>query len=188
VTDFEAVVRRHQDKVRNTCYRFVNDREDADDLAQEVFVQVYAALGRFREEAELSTWIYRIAVNKSLDFVRRARRKKRLARLRSLFGPSGEELGVAGSPGDEPLDRLEAEERRRALAGALDSLPSSQRTAVTLSRIEGFDHAEIGAVMGLSVAAVEALIHRAKKNLHKELSRRFGKVGERPHGSGKNGV
>jgi RNA polymerase sigma-70 factor (ECF subfamily) len=70
-TDFKSMVESHQEKVRNTCFRFVNNREDADDVAQEVFIQVYKSLAHFRQEAQISTWIYRIAINKSLDFIRK---------------------------------------------------------------------------------------------------------------------
>ena len=85
-SDFKALVERYQEKVRSTCFRFVHNGEDADDLTQEVFIQVYASLPRFREDSGLSTWIYRIAVNKALDFIRRQRRKKRFGQLTSLFG------------------------------------------------------------------------------------------------------
>ena len=78
--DFKSLVEIHQEKVRNTCFRFVKNSEDADDVAQEVFIQVYESLDKFRNEAEISTWIFRIAVNKSLDFLRRKKRKKRFAK------------------------------------------------------------------------------------------------------------
>lgn len=161
----------------------MNNREDADDLAQEVFVQVHAGLDRFRREADLSTWIYRIAVNKSLDFVHRSRRKKRLAGLRSLVGPARGDAEVPGPPGDDPQRRLEDEERKRILARAVDRLPSSQRTAIILSQYEGFGHGEAAAIMGLSVPAMEALVHRAKKNLHKDLREHFAARAAAAHGS-----
>ena len=65
-TDFQSIVENLQEKVRNTCFRYVNNVDDADDIAQEVFVQVYESIDNFREEAQISTWVYRIAVNKSL--------------------------------------------------------------------------------------------------------------------------
>lgn len=174
-SDFEAIVRGHQEKVRNICYRFARNREDADDLAQEVFIQVHGSLGRFRREADLSTWIYRIAVNTSLSFLRRSKRRKRLAALRSLFGPEGREVVVPAPRLEEPQHRLEEEERKRILAWAVDRLPEGQRTAITLDRYEGFDHQEIAAIMGLSVPAVEALLHRAKERLRKDLAGYFEK-------------
>ena len=163
---FKAIVEVHQEKVRNTCFRFVKNSDDADDVAQEVFIQVYESLSHFREEAELSTWIYRIAVNKSLDFIRRKKRKKRFAQLTSFFG-FHEENKV---PTHENLQQdVEAKEYKRVLDKALERLPDNQKTAITLSKFEGFKNKEIAEIMDISLSAVEALIHRAKKNLHRLL-------------------
>jgi RNA polymerase sigma-70 factor (ECF subfamily) len=174
-SDFEAIVRSHQEKVRNICYRFAGNREDADDLAQEVFVQAHGSLGRFRREADLSTWIYRIAVNTSLSFLRRSKRKKRLAALLSFVGLEGRELAVAAPPAEEPHQLLEQGERKKLLAWAVDRLPEGQRTVITLDKYEGFDHRDIAAIMGLSVPAVEALLHRAKQRLRDDLAGHFEK-------------
>ena len=167
--DFKLIVETHQEKVRNTCYRFVNHPDDADDIAQEVFIQVYESLSHFRNEAELSTWIYRIAVNKSLDFVRRKKRKKRFGKLVSLFGSEEKSKEIVlPAPGNPQVD-LEDKERKQILNKAIDKLPDNQRTAITLSKIKGFSNKEIAEIMNLSLSAVEGLIHRAKKNLHKKL-------------------
>ena len=83
---FRALVTEHQEMVINTCYRFVLNREDAEDLAQDVFVEVHRSLDQFREESKLSTWIYRIAVTKSLDHLRRMKRKKRFSSLKRIIG------------------------------------------------------------------------------------------------------
>lgn len=173
--NFQSLVETHQEKVRNTCFRFVRNREDADELAQDVFIQVYESLSHFREDAELSTWIYRIAVNKSLDFIRYQKRKKRFAQLTSLFGVGGDREDITAAVFDHPQSRLEDKERRQILDEALDKLPENQRTAITLSKYEGFNNKEIAAIMDLSLSAVEGLIHRAKKNLHKLLQDYFEK-------------
>ncbi|GAB4376945.1 MAG: RNA polymerase sigma factor [Calditrichia bacterium] len=174
--DFRSIVETHQEKVRNTCFRFVRNREDADDLAQEVFVQVYESLSHFRAESELSTWIYRIAVNKSLDFLRKKKRKKRWAQLTSLF-VAGEEQGEIIIPArDNPHRELEDRERKQVLEAALEKLPENQRTAIVLSKYEGFSNKEIAEIMDLSLSAVEALNHRAKQNLHKQLHKYFEKL------------
>jgi RNA polymerase sigma-70 factor (ECF subfamily) len=89
--DFKNLVENLQEKVRNTCFRYVNSIEDADDIAQDVFVQVYESMSHFREESQLSTWVYRIAVNKSLDFLRSKKRKKRFGQITSLFKSNGED-------------------------------------------------------------------------------------------------
>lgn len=172
-SDFKYIVETHQEKVRNICFRFVNNHEDTDDLAQEVFVQVYESLGHFRKESELTTWIYRIAVNESLDFLRRKKRKKRFAYLISLVGIDENKQGTVPAAAENPQRELENNERKEILIRAIGKLPEAQQTAITLSKIEGFRNKEIASVMGISLSAVEALIHRAKKNLHKLLYHYF---------------
>jgi len=174
--DFQSIVENLQEKVRNTCYRYVNNIEDADDIAQEVFIQVYESMSHFREEAQLSTWVYRIAVNKSLDFLRMKKRKKRFAILASIFKP-GDDEGVIEIPTTHnPQKELEAKERKQILDDAIGKLPENQITAITLSKYEGFSNKEIASIMDISLSAVEALIHRSKKNLHKELYNYFDKI------------
>ena len=167
--------KNHQEKVRNTCFRFVKNSEDADDVAQDVFIQVYESLDRFREESELSTWIYRIAVNKSLDFIRKKKRKKRLAQLTSLFGFNEDKEEIVLPANGNPQQDLEDKERKQILDRAIDELPENQKTAITLSKYEGFSNKEIAQIMDLSLSAVEALMHRAKQNLHKLLYEYFEK-------------
>ena len=74
INSFRILVNEHQRKVLNTCYRFLNNKEDAEDLTQEVFLEVYKSISSFRGESKISTWIYRIAVTKSLDFIRKKKR------------------------------------------------------------------------------------------------------------------
>ncbi len=149
--------------------------EDADDIAQEVFIQVFESIPHFREEAQISTWVYRIAVNKSLDFIRSKNRKKRFAYLTSLF-KSGEDEEIIEIPSyDSPDKELDDKERKEVLDFALQKLPDNQKTAIVLSKYEGFSNNEIAKIMDLSLSAVEALMYRAKKNLHKELYNYFEK-------------
>jgi len=170
---FKSFVDSHQERILNICYRFVHNRHDAEDLAQEVFIEVNRSLSRFRGEAKLTTWLYRIAVSKSLDFIRKKNRTKRLAMIRSLFG-GGEEVEKAAAPArTRPDAELERDERLRILQNALDSLPENQRIAITMSKYEGFSQQEIADVLGATVSAVESLIHRAKQNLRKKLYRYY---------------
>ena len=174
--DFKEIVESFQVKVRNTCFRYVNNVEDADDIAQEVFVQIYESMSSFREESQISTWIYRIAVNKSLDFLRSKKRKKRFAILTSIFKSVNDEeeiieIPVFGSPDKE----LEDNERKEILYWAISELPENQKTAIILGKLEGFSNKEITDIMDISLSAVEALLHRAKKNLQNLLSEYFEK-------------
>jgi RNA polymerase sigma-70 factor, ECF subfamily len=171
-TDFRTLVDAHQERVRNTCFRFVDDVEDAEDLTQEVFVRVHESLGHFREEAEISTWIYRIAVNTSLDFIRKRKRKKRFAWLVSLDSPAAQEHELPAA-GDGPLDALVRSERRQILQRAIDRLPENQRIAIVLNKYEDFSAPDIASIMAISLTAAEALLHRARRNLHTLLYRYF---------------
>jgi RNA polymerase sigma-70 factor (ECF subfamily) len=170
--DFRSLVEQHAEKVRSICYRYVNNADDANDLAQEVFIQVNESLRHFRNESDVSTWIYRIAVNKSLDFLRR---KKRAARLTSLlsFGAYSGTDEPAIPEADTPHQKLEEDERHRLLHRAIDGLPEPQKTALLLSKFEQYSNSEVAAIMDVSVPAVEAMVHRAKRNLRRSLEKYF---------------
>lgn len=168
---FRRLVDLHQERVLNTCLGFVPIRQDAEDLTQEVFIEVFRSVSGFREASSLATWMYRIAVRKSLEKLRHAKRKKRFAFIRSLTG-ADDDL-AAGF--DHPGILMENRERAAILFDKIGRLPENQRTAFLLHKVEGLPHAEIGAVMKLNVPAVEALIHRAKKNLRSMLEEYYRK-------------
>ena len=166
---FKRLVELYQDRVFATCYRFILDKQDIEDIAQEVFIEIYRSIGTFREKSKLSTWIYRIAVTKSLDFIRKTKRKKRFAPVKSLFGLQEEGREIPDPNPTDPRETLEQTEGLRILKKAIDSLPENQRIAFTLSKCEGFGNKEITEIMGCSLSSVESLVHRAKKNLRKKL-------------------
>lgn len=169
---FDALIAEYQDHVVNTCARFVHNLEDAEDVAQNVFVEVYQSVGRFRGQSKLSTWIYRIAVTKSLDYVRKMNRKKRMGKVKRLFGVDSGEPQVLIDPPDQapsPPETLEQRERSALLDQAVKKLPENQRTAIILTQYEQLSQAEVSQIMGNTVSAVESLIHRAKNNLRSHL-------------------
>jgi len=166
---FRSLVAEHQEMVINTCYRFVFNREDAEDLAQDVFIEVFRSLEQFREEAKLSTWIYRIAVSKSLDHLRRLKRKKRFSSLKRVIGLDDPTEDIADSNSNNPSEALAGNEQSAILQEALNRLPESQKAAFLLSKQEGFSNLEIADILKVSVSAVESLVHRAKKSLHDKL-------------------
>ncbi|NTW62874.1 MAG: RNA polymerase sigma factor [Chlorobiaceae bacterium] len=170
---FRALVLEHQEMVLNTCFRFVFNREDAEDLAQDVFVEVYRSLDQFREESKLSTWIYRIAVTKSLDYLRRLKRKKRFSSIKRVIGIDDPSEDLTDPAGINPLQSLAGKENANLLQDALNTLPENQKTAFLLSKQDGFSNQEIADILQSSVSAVESLIHRAKKNLHDKLYKHF---------------
>ena len=161
----------HKDQVYNTCLGFLRNHHDAEDIAQEVFIKVYDSIGNFREEAALSTWIYRIAVTKSLEQIRYRKRQKRsgfFKAISSFFGNEGAEE-VDGSNFMHPGLELENKERAGILFGEIEKLTEKQRTAFTLQKVEGLSYQEVADVMKMSVPAVESLLYRARENLKKQL-------------------
>ncbi len=154
--------------VYNTALGILQNEEDAEDTAQEVFMKVYEAIDSFKEESKLSTWIYRITVTKSMDLIRRKKRKKRFAFIQSLYGKNDD---VMIDPPDffHPGISLENKENAAVLFKAIDKLSPNQKIAFVLNKIEGLSYIEIGEVMTLSDSAVDALLQRAKKKLQGNL-------------------
>ena len=168
---FRILVEQHQQMVFRTCMGFVHNREDAEDLAQDVFVQAYRSLSGFKGESAFSTWIYRIAVNASLNKIRKSSRNSVFQRLDTLFGQErNKELSLPLDSPENPEEILIREEHAVLIRKALDSLPDNQKTAVILSKYDDLPQKEIAEIMNLTEGAVEALLQRAKKNLREKLS------------------
>ncbi|WP_163712272.1 RNA polymerase sigma factor [Mangrovibacterium lignilyticum] len=166
---FRLLVDRHQKLVLHTCLGFVQDRDDAEDLAQEVFVDVYHSLPKFRGDSKLSTWIYRMAVNRSLNFVRDYKRRRFFQAI-GIGSSDDFNRDVADeSWNSRPDHEVENKQRRTNLYHAINSLPERQRVAFTLSKLDDLSYQDIAGVMGLSLSSVESLIHRAKLGLQKKL-------------------
>ncbi|HEY4148043.1 MAG TPA: RNA polymerase sigma factor [Chitinophagaceae bacterium] len=166
---FKTIVETWQDMVYNTALGIVQQSEDAEDIAQEVFAQVYQSIRFFKGESKLSTWLYRITISKAMDHLRRAKRKKRFAFVRSLFGDE-HEADLHPPDFHHPGVVLDNKENAAVLFKAIAKLPDNQRIAFTLHKIEGLSHQDIGSILNTTVSSVESLLHRAKANLRKELS------------------
>lgn len=161
---FRILVERYQQLVFRTCMGFMHNREDAEDLTQDVFIQVYRSLSRFRGESAFSTWLYRIAVNASLNRLRGSPVKMIFEALdRSA-------ISVPVINEDDPEKILISREHAAWLRRAVNSLPKNQRTALILSQYEDLSQKEIAEIMMKSEGAVESLLFRAKRNLRKRLS------------------
>jgi len=165
---FRELVARYQDRVYNTALGLLQHTTDAEDIAQEVFIQVYRSIGGFKEQARLSTWIYRITVTKSLDHLRSKKRKKRFGLVSSLFGAGNEPLH---EPADfnHPGIRAESREDAAFLFRLIDRIPESQKTVFILSKVEELSYREIAEVLDTTEKAVDALLQRAKQNLRKMI-------------------
>ncbi len=169
---FRAMVETWQDMVYNTSLGIVQNASDAEDIAQEVFIQVHQSIGSFKGDSKLSTWLYRITITKSLDLERRKKRKKRFAFVKSLFGDDNQ---VTVHPPDfnHPGVLMDRKEDASKLFQAIKQLPENQRIAFTLHKVEGLSYQEVSDVMQTTVSSVESLMHRAKVNLRKNLEVHF---------------
>jgi RNA polymerase sigma factor (sigma-70 family) len=168
-TAFKYLVDTYQDRIFNTAIGIVQNAGDAEDVAQEVFIQVFHSIHHFKGESKLSTWLYRIATTRALDLLRSRKSKKRFGFMQRLFGDDNEpvyELPDFNHPGIA----LEKKEDAARLFKAISKLPENQKTAFTLHKLEDLSYKEVSEVMQTSVAAVESLMHRAKQNLRKILT------------------
>jgi RNA polymerase sigma-70 factor (ECF subfamily) len=166
---YRQIVDTYQAYVLNCCFKFVGNKETAEDLTQEVFIEVYRSINIFRSEAKFSTWLYRIAITKSLDHLKSLKRKKRYAFVKSIFSDTESEEHLLTSDIDNPQQVLENEDRVKVLSWAIASLPENQKVAFTLSKYDELSNKEIADILNTTVSAVEALMFRAKENLKKKL-------------------
>lgn len=166
---FKTIVDNYRKKVINTCLALVHNRADAEDLAQEVFIEVYFSIHKFRSDARLSTWIYRIAVNKSINFNRDNKHSKWRLSVEDFFAGKNESGKFIAEGAELPGRNLEDSDRARLLYKTIDGLPQNQKTAFILNKYEDLSYQEISEVMEVSISSVESMIHRAKLNLQKKL-------------------
>jgi RNA polymerase sigma-70 factor (ECF subfamily) len=166
---FELMVNRHQTSVLNLIYRFIGDRTQAKDLAQEVFLRVWQAAGSYQPKAKFTTWIYRITANLCINELKSSRRRKLFQFLR--FGEDQENTieGALVDASPSPEDLLLSREQSRRISDALQSLPANQRMALVLKRYDDLSYEEIAQIIGCSVSAVESLLVRAKRTLQEKL-------------------
>jgi RNA polymerase sigma factor (sigma-70 family) len=156
-------------RVYNTALSYVQDHGEAEEIIQDVFLEIYSNAGSFQSRSAVSTWIYRITINKCLDRLRYKNRKKRFAFVSSLFNKAGD-LQHDSPDFIHPGVLTEQRENAVFLFKALKQLPENQHTAFLLKHIEGLSQKEIALIMDISEKAVESLLSRAKYNLRKLLN------------------
>ncbi len=176
---FKKLVDEWQDMVYNTVLGIVQNADDADDITQEVFIQVFQSVSSFKGDSKLSTWLYRIAVSKALDHEKKKKRKKRFGFVHSLFGGQDEDEQIHSVEFEHPGVELEKKEKAAALFSALKQIPDNQRIAFTLHKLEGQTYQEVAEIMNTTLFAVESLMGRAKANLKKELGNYYNNLKER---------
>jgi RNA polymerase sigma-70 factor (ECF subfamily) len=162
---FDLIVERHRRHVYQLCYRFVGNHEDASDLAQDVFVRAFRSLRTFKGQASLGTWLYRIAVNVSLNKV--SARTPRIVSVEALV--SADDRRTASSA-ESPSDAVLRGERAGQVRAAIARLPKKQRATLILRVYHDLPHEQIAGILGSSVGAVKANFFHALNNLKKLLS------------------
>jgi len=168
---FDELVRRYQQIIFNVAYRFLGNRQDVLDAAQDVFVKVYYALPDFEPNAKFSTWLYRITVNHCLNVLRSKKRRRWLSTFSNYDKDSQNQFFNISDDTHNPESNFEKSEKEEIIRKAIDSLSAPQRAAVILHRYQGLTYKEIAQVMNTSVSSVESSLHRAKKKLGQYLSR-----------------
>lgn len=167
---FLKILQRYEKPVINFAYKFLRDREAAEDVAQDVFLAVHQKAQSYEAKGKLSTWIFTMAHNRCVDL---ARRKKVLSffsldkTIDTEENETTREFPEAVE--DDPSSGLEKKEKERAVRAAIATLPPHQKTAVLLAKFEGMELIDIAKVMKVSEGAVKQLIHRAKLHLKDEL-------------------
>ena len=167
--NFNEIYDAYSKLVYNLALQYVQNTEDAREITQDTFVSVYQSIHSFQGKSQISTWIYRITINKCLDFIKSRQRKKRFAVLVSLFSSSSEDLSHDHHTFDHPGILLEQKEEVKNIFDQINLLPSNQKTALILSKIEQKTQKEIAEIMNISPKAVESLVQRAKTQLAKKL-------------------
>lgn len=167
---FDALVERHQDRLYRVCARVLQDREEARDAVQDVFLKLFRKAGQLRSRGQLFSLLYRIAVNHCLNRLRRRRLVRFLPLAGGASAPGHDEGEVDFDPADsaaDPARAAQAKERWRSLRRAIAALPPGQRVVLLLARFEGLSQREIAQALDITEGAVESRLVRAMRALEK---------------------
>ena len=169
--DFEKLYNQYSVLVYNLALNYLQNIEDAEEITQDVFIQINNSLDKFQEKSSLKTWIYRITINKCLDYIKHKNSQKRFF----IFGKKSQNefelLNISNF--EHPGILLENKEKATMLFGIINELVENQKTAFLLSKVEGLSNPEIATIMKLSVSAVESLLFRAKAILKERIANKF---------------
>jgi len=167
---FELLVRKYKTTVFNTIYSIMGNAQEADDIAQEVFLKVYTKADSFKGKSSFATWLYRITVNRCVDELRR--RKNKIISYETEFNQE-EKLklkDVLASRGNDITEKLRQKELQDIIQKAVNSLPEKYRIILTLKEIEGLSYKEISQIMKISLAKVKIWLFRARQKLKGKLA------------------
>lgn len=170
---FEQLVERHKNRVFNLAYRFLGNHEEAEDIAQEVFIKIYHAKNTYKPQAKFTTWLYIICKNTCFKVLRK--KKPVMVSIDNDIRLEDDSVPyqIADPNAPSSLDSMLNNERALVVKEAIDSLPANQNIAVILYRFDRLSYEEIAQIMGCSVTSVKSLLHRAKVNLKEKLADYF---------------
>ena len=169
--NFNSVYNEYHLLVYNVALNYVQNVEDAEEITQDVFLKIHESLSDFKENSSIKTWLYRITINQSLDFIKKKNSKKRFF----IFGKKSQnEFELTNvSNFEHPGILLERQEEAKVLFLVINTLPENQKTAFIVSKVDGLSSPEVSEIMEMSISAIESLIFRAKKELKEKLSNKF---------------
>ncbi len=168
---FETLMQNYYSRVLNFIYRFVANKESAEDLTQEVFLRVFKSAPRYKPKSQFQTWLYTIAKNACFNELRKKKDFVTSLDKSAITGDDDEQRQIADPKSTGPDEELFRKEKAMVIRQAISDLPENQRLAVILRRYDNFSYAEIAETLSVSDKAVKSLLNRAKVNLKHRLSR-----------------
>lgn len=168
---FRGFVNETHGNIYSLAFRFLQNKDDAEDITQEVFLEVYKSIHKFKEKSDVKTWMYRITVNKSLNLIKKEKKNRKLLNINL---PENDEqsplIQLKADRGHEAEFHLENNELKKILLDALNRLPERQKIAFILHNYEAQSYQSVASILQISLSSVESLIFRARTNLKKNLA------------------
>jgi RNA polymerase sigma-70 factor (ECF subfamily) len=154
---FDELVRRHSVKIHDLCYKILRNYDDASDMAQETFIKAYRKINKFDGRSQFSTWLYRIAVNNCLNYIKKQRPTEEIY----------DELMSGGK--DDPVERYRSKKLREIIYKAVAKLPTVQRAVFTLRTLEDMSYQEVSEILKKPISTIKVNHHLAVKNLRNHM-------------------
>lgn len=170
---FEELVLKYQDKVYSHCRYLAANPDDAQDLAQDVFIQAFKGIKSFRHDADFGTWLHRITVNLWINFCRRNKKVVTLSIDEPIYARESELTRELAASEEGPMEKVERREFNTMVQSALSRILPEFRTVLILRELEGYNYDEIAAALGCSLGTVKSRINRGRKSLKKELEKQL---------------
>jgi RNA polymerase sigma-70 factor, ECF subfamily len=162
---WRSFIDEYKNKIFKTALSYIPFEDEAEDLTQEVFMEIYKSIGNFRAESSLSTWIYRITINKAINHLSKNKKHHTTRPIEDFVVAERQ----SGGESTDASSMIQQKEYRKIIQNAISQLPERQAKAFVLHKIDGRSYKEISEILDISLASVESLIHRAKSGLQKKL-------------------